>query len=522
MADWTVGINATRLFTKLYNTKMNIGRVQTPTLAMLCQRLEEIENFRSTKYHNVRLRFEGGEAVTEKIDDLAAAELIVADCNSMTATVKSVKTETKTVNPPKLYDLTTLQRESNRIFGYTAQQTSDYAQSLYESRLLTYPRTSSQYLPDDMADTANKIIKRVIETIPVYRELTFTLDVSRVINSARVNDHFALTPTAEIAKVNLDSLPDGERKILLLVCNKLLCATADKHEYEAVAAEIVCGGHTFTAKGKTVINDGWKSVEWLFTGKDSEETPLDLVVGQTFENPVCTITEHFTKPKPHYTEDTLLSAMNRAGAGDVTDEVERSGLGTPATRAGIIEKLIRDGYARREKRNIVCTANGAQLIGIVPQILKSPIFTAEWEDGLARIAQGQIQPAAFMSEVNALVREIVSDAKANVDVSKVRQNNSEIIGKCRRCGGDVREMPKSYSCADRGCKFALWKDNKLLQSIKSALTKEMAAALLKDGRVWIDGMVSSKTNKTFSAMVVLADTGQYVNLAFDFSQKKPQ
>jgi DNA topoisomerase-3 len=333
-ADWTCGVNLSRLYSKLYNKRLTVGRVQTPTIAMIAERGAAIANFVKEKYFNVNLN---DIATLGQIKSQSEAEKIKAECENSTAVVREVRREHKTVNPPKLYDLTQLQREANRLYGLTAQETLDAAQGLYEARLITYPRTSSMFLPDDMAGTAGEIIG-IIRGFSMYKNVNFTPDVSKVINSAKCNDHFAIVPTAEIAKVNIDSLPDNQRKILMMIINKLLCATAAKHEYEAVTATIECGGYSFISKGKTVINDGWKAIEGLLYSKSKDDSDsddndsdnsLDLAENQTFEKPTCSITEHFTKSKPQYTEDTLLSAMNNAGNDEMSDEVENSGIGTP-------------------------------------------------------------------------------------------------------------------------------------------------------------------------------------------------
>ena len=526
-ADWIIGMNATRLLTKLYYKKMTIGRVQTPTLEMLRKRLEEISNFQKEEYYNVELFFEGGVGVSEKIKDFSDAEKIESDCAGKSAAVTSVKKEEKTVNAPKLYDLTTLQREANRLYGYTAQQTLDCVQALYEKKLCTYPRTDSQYITDDMADSVVDILDIAAENLPFpVGESYNPANISRLVNNKKVTDHHAILPTVEMNKTDLNSLPETERNILFLISNKLFCAVGEKHVYETVKAELLCENHTFIARGKSVTSEGWKETERLFKAfmkcksddENSENEPkLEVSDGQTFENCGCGICEHWTYPPKHYTEDTLLSAMERAGADEVTEEVERSGLGTPATRAGIIEKLIKDGYVNRDKKNLICTESGAELVSLAPEMLKSAKFTAEWEDGLARMAQGKIKPNDFMREVDELIRGIINEAKNNVDTSKIAQKDREVVGKCPRCGKDVCDMKLAYSCVDRNdCNFVLWKDNKFFQYAKKTFTKEIAAALLKDGKVKVDGFISAKTGKPYSATVVLDDNGQYANIKLEF------
>lgn len=531
-ADWIVGINATRLFTKLYNKKLNVGRVQTPTLAMLCERDNSIGSFIKEKYFNVHLN---DIAILEKIKEQPEAEKIKSKCDGVQAIVKSVKREQKTINPPKLYDLTTLQREANRLYGFTAQQTLDYTQSLYEMKLVTYPRTDSQYLTEDMQDTVVNVIDMIIEFTPIFDGIgNYGFNgISRILNNKKVTDHHAIIPTAELANTALDSIPDGERKILFLIANKLVCAVADKYEYEAVTAEIDCNGHKFLARGKTVISEGWKKADGLFKSymkcksdddvKDREnaESPLDIAEGQTFEKPVCTITEHYTSPPKHYTEDTLLSAMERAGTDEIIEEAERSGLGTPATRAGIIEKLIKSGFVKREKKNIVATAEGMALVSLMPDCIKSAKLTADWENTLSLIAKGEIPPDEFMNGIENITNDIISSAKANVKSDMVAPPNfeREVIGKCPRCGCNIVITPKAYSCVSEPCGFILWKNNKFFESAKKPFTKEIAATLINNGKTEVNGLYSAKTGKTYNAVVCLDDTGKYVNFKLEFMKK---
>jgi len=447
-ADWLVGINATRLFSKLYNKKLNVGRVMTPTLAMLCERDSSIGSFVKEKYFNIHLKNDSCDAVLEKVKKQSEAEKIKSECDSVKAVVKSVKREQKTVNAPRLYDLTTLQREANRLYGFTAQQTLDYTQSLYEMKLVTYPRTDSQFITEDMADTAKNIVGIVLKKLLHFDGIQLTPNVQRVINNKKVTDHTAIIPTAELEKADLNAVPDGEKKILYLIANRLLCATSEKYVYETVTAEISCGGYSFVAKGKSVISDGWKGIEQKFKAfqkckdDDEEETILDLFEGQIIDKPVCDISEHYTQPPKHYTEDTLLSMMERAGADEITEEVERSGLGTPATRAGIIEKLTKSGFVKREKRNLVVTQGGAELVELMPEIIKSAKMTADWENSLSLIAQGKFTPQQFMADIEKLTSDIISVAKNSVDESKVMKSGGEIIGKCPRCGKNIVETAK--------------------------------------------------------------------------------
>lgn len=526
-ADWIVGINATRLFSKLYNRTLNVGRVQTPTLAMLYERENSISNFQKEKYFNVHLKSVGLDAVHEKVKEQGEAENIRRDCDGKEAIVKSVKTERKTVNPPHLYDLTTLQREANRLYGFTAQQTLDYTQSLYEMKLVTYPRTDSQYITDDMDGTARSIAESVAGKLPHFNGIVIAPDTKRVINNKKVSDHHAIIPTAEVSSTDLSSVPEGERKILYLIANRLLCATNEPYIYETVTAEISCSGYSFVAKGRNVISEGWKAIEKAFRDfqkckddTEEEEETLSLTEGQVIERPVSEVSEHFTQPPKHFTEDTLLSAMERAGTDEITEEVERSGLGTPATRASIIEKLTKSGFIKREKKNLVVTDNGTDLISVMPDIIKSASMTAEWENALSLMAQGKFTSQQFMVDIEKLVDDIIGVAKESVDESKVSGNGGEVIGTCPRCGKNIVVTPKAYSCEDRNCGFVIWKNDKFFEKARKPLTKEMAASLIKNGKIAVKGLYSEKSGRNYDATICLDDTGKYVNYKLEFAPKK--
>ncbi len=526
-ADWIVGINATRLFSKLYNRTLNVGRVQTPTLAMLYERENSISNFQKEKYFNVHLKSVGLDAVHEKVKEQGEAENIRRDCDGKEAIVKSVKTERKTVNPPHLYDLTTLQREANRLYGFTAQQTLDYTQSLYEMKLVTYPRTDSQYITDDMDGAARSIAESVAGKLPHFSGIVIAPDTKRVINNKKVSDHHAIIPTAEVSNTDLSSVPDGERKILYLIANRLLCATNEPYIYETVTAEISCGGYSFVARGRNVISEGWKAIEKAFRDfqkckVDTEEDveTLALTEGQVIERPVSEVSEHYTQPPKHFTEDTLLSAMERAGTDEITEEVERSGLGTPATRASIIEKLTKSGFIKREKKNLVVTDNGTDLISVMPDIIKSASMTADWESALSLMAQGKFTSQQFMVDIEKLVDDIIGVAKESVDESKVSRNGGEVIGICPRCGKNIVVTPKAYSCEDRNCGFVIWKNDKFFEKARKPLTKEMAASLIKNGKIAVKGLYSEKSGKNYDATVCLDDTDKYVNYKLEFAPRK--
>ena len=520
-ADWLIGINASRLFSVLYHRTLNVGRVQTPTLAMLANRDSKIVLFRKEKYHHVRLALEGAEAVSDRIVSTEDAQTIRDACDGQRAVCVSVARDKKTEKPPKLYDLTTLQREANRVFGYTAKQTLDYAQSLYEKKLLTYPRTDSRYLTCDMAETASVVLHLAARVPPFDACPEFFPDVAALVNDKEVSDHHALIPTLELEKADVPGLPVGERNILLLVCCKLLCAVAEPFVYEAVTATFDCGGHTFTAKGRQVLSQGWRAIQEVFHSslkekpedEDAEGVLPALTEGQAFESVVASVTEHFTSPPKPYTEDTLLSAMENAGKEDMPDEVERRGLGTPATRAAIIEKLVSGGFVERKGKNLIPTKAGVNLVTVLPELLTSPKLTADWEQRLNEVAKGQVSPEDFMDGIEAMAAELVRKySHISEDGQKLFQPEKETVGLCPRCGKPVYEGKKNFACSDRACQFVMWKNDRFFEQRGKVFTTKIAAALLKDGKAKVKRLRSLRTGKTYDGTIVLADTGgKYVN-----------
>ena len=529
-ADWLIGINASRLFSVLYHRTLNVGRVQTPTLAMLADRDSKIVLFRKEKYHHVRLSLEGAEAVSEKIPAMEDAQAIRDACDGQRAVCVSLVREKKTEKPPKLYDLTTLQREANRVFGYTAKQTLDYAQSLYEKKLLTYPRTDSRYLTGDMAETASVVLHLAARVPPFDACPEFFPDVLALVNDKEVSDHHAILPTLELEKANVPGLPVGERNILLLVCCKLLCAASEPFVYEAVTAAFDCGGHTFTAKGKQVLSQGWRAIQEVFRSslkekpedEDDEGVLPALTEGQVFEPVAASVTEHFTSPPKPYTEDTLLSAMENAGKEDMPDAAERKGLGTPATRAAIIEKLVSGGFVERKGKNLIPTKAGINLVTVLPELLTSPKLTADWEQQLNEVAKGQASPEDFMDGIEAMAAELVRKySHISEDGQKLFQPEKETVGLCPRCGKPVYEGKKNFACSDRACQFVMWKNDRFWTSRRKEMTRKMAADLLKKGRTSVKGMWSEKKGSTYDAVVILDDTGgKYVNFKLEFPKRK--
>ena len=518
-ADWLVGINATRLFSVLYHKTLTVGRVQTPTLKMLVDRDAKILRFQKEKYYTVGIQSGSLKAGSGRIASMDEADTLRKACAGASAICSSVKREKKTEQPPKLYDLTTLQREANRLFGFTAKQTLDYAQQLYEKKLLTYPRTDSQYLTEDMGQTAQHLVSDLLGLLPFAQGLDLTPEVGRILNSKKVSDHHAIIPTSEFVKQGFTGLAESECKLMNLVCSKLLCAIAAPHEYETVTVVFSCAGNEFTAKGKTVLVPGWKEIDQRFRATlkaDTEEEVLnalpELAERQSFRV-TSTVSEHFTSPPKAYTEDTLLSAMERAGAEDMPENAERKGLGTPATRAAILEKLVQMGFVQRKGKQLVPTKDGINLAVVLPESLTSPALTAEWENRLTEIAKGNADPDEFMAEIEAQVRQLVKTYSCiSADKQNLFQSERVIIGKCPRCGENVYEGKKNFYCGNRSCQFVMWKNDRFFEQRKKAFTPKIAAALLKNGKAKVKGLYSEKTGKTYDATVLLADTGgKYVN-----------
>ena len=525
-ADWIIGINMTRLFSCLYGKTLNVGRVQTPTLKMLVDRDAAITTFKKEKYYHVRLSLSGVEAASAKIHAADEAGNLKAACEAAQAVCTSVTREKKTVAPPKLFDLTSLQREANRIYGYTAKQTLDLAQALYEKKLLTYPRTDSSYLTDDMGGTAAQIAALLAGKLPFMEGVALTPEVSRLLSSKKVSDHHAIIPTMELAKTDLSGLPESERNILILAGARLLMACAEPHIFEAVTAVFSCAGQEFTAKGKTVLAEGWKGLERRFMAtlkkkadtEDDEENALSLDVppfaeGQTFDNPQAAVTEHFTTPPKPHNEASLLSAMERAGNEETDPDAERRGLGTPATRAAIIEKLVKGGFVERKGKQLIPTKSGIELVCVLPEVLTSPQLTADWENNLTQIAKGNADPDSFMTGIETMTRELVSAYPFLSDKEKERfKEEKPVIGKCPRCGADIYEGRKNYYCANRDCAFTMWKNDRFFEERKVTFSPKIAAALLKDGKAKVKKLYSPKTGKTYDGTILLADTGgKYVN-----------
>jgi DNA topoisomerase-3 len=525
-ADWLVGINATRLFTVLYGQTLNVGRVMSPTLAMIVERMISIENFKTAPFYTVQLDLGEFTVSGEKMQDNKEAETLCNACDSQNVTIETVERKEKTEKPPKLYDLTTLQREANRQLGFTAEQTLQYVQSLYEKKLVTYPRTDSRYLTEDMQDS----VPAVVETAAGFFSLQNPpVSMKQVIDNSKVTDHHAIIPTRSVKDCDIQSLPYGEQEILKLIALRLVTAVGENCRYAETVITAKCNGAVFTAKGKVILADGWKSVEKLYLASKKEQpqeeekdTALPPVVQGEVFTAKASIKEGKTSPPKPFTDDTLLSAMENAN--NAVEDAERKGIGTPATRAGILEKLIHTGFAERKgdkkTKHFIPTHKGIALITVLPKTIKSAQLTAEWEEQLKQIEHGKLSPASFLDSISNMTKDLVSTYTALKNADTLFPSQNESIGKCPRCGNFIVENKKGFCCSDKSCGFALWKESKFFTAKKKSLTKVLAVELLKNGKAKLTGCHSEKTGKKYDAIVLLDDTGgKYVNFKMEFPAK---
>ena len=533
-ADWLVGINATRLFSVLYHRTLNIGRVMSPTLALIVQREAEIDSFKPVPFYTVQLELPGLAVSGERMKDKAAAEQLRKSCQGASVVVKQVERKDKSEKPPALYDLTTLQRDANRLLGFTAQQTLDYLQNLYEKKLCTYPRTDSRYLTTDMAESLPVLVNLTANAMPFRKGIAITCDARAVINDKKVTDHHAVIPTRNLRDADLSGLPAGEKAVLELVALRLLCAVAEPHTYSETSLVMECAGAEFTAKGKTVKRPGWKALDAAYRASmknvlepdkdDADKTLPDLTKGQNLPVSDAVLKEGETSPPKHFTEDTLLSAMETAGKDDMPEDAERQGLGTPATRAGILEKLVSTGFLERKKSKktvqLMPSHDAVSLITVLPEQLQLPLLTAEWESRLGEIERGELSPEDFMAGISAMLGELVGTYQVIKGTEYLFSPPREVVGKCPRCGGEVAEMQKGFFCQNEGCKFAIWKNSKWWEMKRKQPTKAIVTALLKDGRAHVSGLYSEKSGKTYDATVVLEDDGKYANFKLEFDRQK--
>lgn len=526
-ADWIVGINATRLFSSLYGQTLNVGRVMTPTLALTVAREAEIRAFKPEDFYTVILRTEIGDLGSKRFSDREEAKTLLTKCMlAGKAKITKAEKKEKQEKAPALFDLTTLQREANKKLGYTAQQTLDYTQSLYEKKLVSYPRTDSRFLTDDMEGSLPTFIEKA-EKISGLKA-TEERNLHSVINSKKVTDHHAIIPTASADKADLSELPTGEREVLRLIATRLLEAVSSPCEYVEAVLEAECENEKFTAKGKAVIDAGWKGIaQFSDKKKDDSDTALgdisNLHEGDEITINQAGVKAGKTSPPKSYTEDTLLSAMEKAGSDETPDEAERKGLGTPATRAGIIEKLVRIGFIERKgdkkAKYLVPTHKGEALITVIPEAIQSASMTAEWEQKLLEVEKESYSADQFMGEIESLVRELVDTYEIVQDAEVLMKPVYAPLGKCPACGADVIEKSKGFFCENKECKFALWKDNRFFESLSKKLTKQVAEQLLSKGKANLKKCRSVKTGKTYDTTVVLSvsDNGS-AQFTLDFSK----
>lgn len=527
-ADWIVGINATRLFSTLYGQTLNVGRVMTPTLAMAVMREAAIAAFKPEPFYTVQIGLDGFTAASERFKKKSDAEAVSKDC-SIAAVTKAERKE-KNEKPPSLYDLTSLQRDANRVFGYTAQQTLDYTQNLYEKKLVTYPRTDSRYLTDDMAHNLPDLVNMAFHTFPSPGVDNVPVHAEQVVDNKKVTDHHAIIPTRELQKCNLNELPKGELAILQLISTRLFVAVGDPHRYAETVIELDCGGTAFSAKGKTILHNGWKALARKSgsTKSDEKEQVLPSVsVGDEMAVISTEIKEGKTSPPKHYTEDTLLQSMETAGADEMPDEVERKGLGTPATRAGIIEKLVRIGFLERKgdkkTKHLIPTHKGTALVTVMPEQIQSPSMTADWEEKLLLIEKGEYASEDFMDEIKDVIAGLIRNYEVIQDSEVLMSKESNAVGKCPVCGSSVEEKAKAFFCSNRSCKFALWKNNRYFESIGKSMTSATAQKLLGSGKIKLKDCKSAKTGNTFDATVymeVFEDGKTRFNMEFDNGGKR--
>ena len=508
-ADWMVGINASRLFSCLYGQPLAVGRVMTPVLAMTVVREAAIAAFVPEKFYTVALTLaDGGTASSKRFAQKADAELLLSKCRKEErVTVQKMERKEKSESPPQLCDLTALQRDANRLLGFTAQQTLDYAQSLYEKRLITYPRTDSRFLTEDMAASLPGLVTdtgrafAVEEPIPIH--------VQQVINGSKVTDHHALLPTKSMANADLAALPAGERNVLRLIAARLLCAVGEPHRYAETSIIAICAGEEFTAKGKEVLEEGWKAVERKvladILNRKQELTALPNAAENECGILNAELKEGQTSPPKHFTEDLLLHAMETASANSMPEGVERQGIGTPATRAATIEKLVQKGFLERKGNKktkvLLPTDKGKALITVMPEEIQSPEMTADWETKLLQIERGEMEPSEFMTEINTMITELVKNTEMKKGVNALMKN--KIIGVCPNCGANVVEREKGWFCENRECRFVLWKDNAFFKRLGKRLDAHVADKLLRDGRVRLKDCKSAK-GKTYNATVLLS------------------
>lgn len=532
-ADWLIGMNATRAFTTKYYKRLTVGRVQTPTLAMLVERQDAIDGFVKQAYYKVAVEGDGIRAVSESMKDEAESIALAEKCNGKSAVIRKVEKVQKKNQPPKLYDLTTLQREANRFFGYTAQETLRELQELYEAKLVTYPRTDSQYITADMEQTALELLELLPELLPFLQGEPIGKNVGRIINNGKVSDHHALLSTKEALGQDFEELSERQRNIFRLIGQRLAQAVSEEYVYEEMAVTVLCEGHEFSAKGKAIVQPGFKKIEEVFRNsvqkgkqgdKDKAENTASIPEGLQEGMEVAEVragnSRYYSSPPKPYSEDTLLAAMERAGNQDFDEDTEKKGLGTPATRASILEKLVSSGYAKRSGKQILPTADGKELITVLPDYLKSAAMTAEWENKLLLMEKGKIDSREFLQEITDLIDTMIAGCSTISGEEQNRFHQRESVGTCPVCGNPVYEGKKNFYCNNRECSFSLWKENRYLSSMKKLVDKKMAMDLLAKERTHVKDLYSQKTGKTFAADLLMKVEDGRANFSLEFPKNK--
>lgn len=530
-ADWLIGMNATRAYTTKYYKKLVVGRVQTPTLAMLTERQDRIEHFQKETFYRVELTDGKLVAVSENITNKADAELLAALCDGSEAIITELKRERKKVSPPKLYDLTSLQREANRYFGFTAKKTLDLLQELYEEKLVTYPRTDSRFVTEDMIGTVEELAGKMPLMLPFVEYGQLGHNIKRVVNNAKVSDHHAILPTKEAVEKGIVDLPVDKKNLMILIGQQVIQAVGEDYLYEQTDVTVNCQKNEFTARGKTAVQMGFKDVEKAFcshcvkTEKEDSDRQLEIPYGyqkgmQIF-NVKAETSIHYTSPPKSFNEDTLLAAMETAGNKEFDEKTEKKGLGTPATRASTIEKLVASGYAQRKGKQIIPTAEGRELIRVMPENLKSAGLTAEWENRLLLMERGELNGEQFMDDIVTMLEEILNGCRKIPEEERNRfQTAKELIGKCPVCGSDIFEGKRNFYCSNRQCDFALWKDNRFLEGMEKKLDKKMAKELLDKACTHVKGLYSKKKDARFDADLLMTLENGKPKFHLEFPKRK--
>ena len=530
-ADWLIGMNATRAYTTKYYKKLVVGRVQTPTLAMLTERQDRIEHFQKEIFYRVELTDGKLVAVSENITNKADAELLAALCDGSEAIITELKREQKKVSPPKLYDLTSLQREANRYFGFTAKKTLDLLQELYEEKLVTYPRTDSRFVTEDMIGTVEELAGKMPLMLPFVEYGQLGHNIKRVVNNEKVSDHHAILPTKEAVEKGIVDLPVDKKNLMILIGQQVLQAVGEDYLYEQTDVTVNCQKNEFTARGKTAVQMGFKDVEKAFrshcvkTEKEDSDRQLEIPYGyqkgmQIF-NVKAETSIHYTSPPKSFNEDTLLAAMETAGNKEFDEKTEKKGLGTPATRASTIEKLVASGYAQRKGKQIIPTAEGRELIRVMPENLKSAGLTAEWENRLLLMERGELNGKQFMDDIVTMLEEILNGCRKIPEEERNRfQTAKELIGKCPVCGSDIFEGKRNFYCSNRQCDFALWKDNRFLEGMEKKLDKKMAKELLDKVCTHVKGLYSKKKDARFDADLLMTLENGKPKFHLEFPKRK--